>query len=174
MDRIRGVVLSDAFISEDGLYRYWLQRRSSNLGLVVFLMLNPSTADASVNDPTIRTCIDFAQRWGFGELVAVNVFAWRATDPLELRRAQSNGHDIVGPLNDVFTNYWFKAAKQIVCAWGANDLAVEPAKRLLALHPDLDFYCIDKTKTGAPAHPLYQKRDKKLVLYRAKKQQVVA
>lgn len=161
--------LSDAFISGDGLYRYWLQRRWCAGKRAVFLMLNPSVADAKVDDPTIRACIDFAKRWGFfGELVVTNIFAWRATDPNELRRAQSLGHDIAGPLNDTFTNYWFTQANLIICAWGANDLAIEPAKQLLAFYPHRDFYCIDKTKTGAPAHPLYQKRDKKPVLYRAK------
>ena len=77
--------LHGAVVSDDGLYRYILTRTwDRSLPALVFCMLNPSTADATVDDPTIRKCIGFAQRLGYGGIIVVNLFAYRATKPREL------------------------------------------------------------------------------------------
>ena len=107
-----------ALISGDGLYRYWLQRDiGPEYGNALFVMLNPSAADADEDDPTNRRCIEFAKRWGYGSLEVVNLFAWRATDSHQLRE-QSVYHDVIGPENDAAIKHRAYSAGMIVCAWG--------------------------------------------------------
>ena len=78
-----------AFISPCERYRHALGRHWDNdKGFVLFIMLNPSTADAQQDDPTIRRCMDFAKRWGFGGIEACNLFDWRATDPKAVPRSK--------------------------------------------------------------------------------------
>lgn len=85
-----------AVISEDGLYRYRLDRRWGYGPRVAWIMLNPSTADSEAEDATSRRVQAFSRRWGFSALTVVNLYAWRATDPTDLWTAQ----DPVGPEND--------------------------------------------------------------------------
>jgi hypothetical protein len=112
-------------------WRYTLIRQwADGEDLVAFLMFNPSTADETQDDPTIRKCIRFAMRWGYGRLVILNLFAIRGTDP----RKVANVNDPVGPLN----NYWIlksvEPAREIICAWGCGqhmkraDLAARPVR----------------------------------------------
>jgi hypothetical protein len=117
-------------------------------------MLNPSTADAAVDDPTIRRCMRFAHRWGgFGSLEVVNLFALRSTDPKGLREVD----DPEGPGNDAAILEASKLAGRIVLAWGAGgeykgrgrDVA-----RALSLARD-DLVCLGRTQRGHPLHPLY-------------------
>jgi hypothetical protein len=125
-------------------------------------MLNPSTADAAIDDPTIRRCIGFAKREGCGGLVVVNWFAWRATDPKELYKTTAP----IGPEN----RWHIKQAAELcrgplIAAWGANHLV----KPLLMEIPELtggrQLMCLGKTKDGAPRHPLYLPTDAPLVPY---------
>src|SRR5690348_16099160 len=108
----------DAVISDCGRYRYSLSRWGwdERSGRCVFIMLNPSTADASVDDPTIRRCINFAQGWGYGMLEVVNLFAWRATFPKELALAP----DPVGPHNGEYLTRAITIGDITVCAWGRH------------------------------------------------------
>ena len=95
----------EAFISEDSRYRYALWRHMlipQNARRLVFCLLNPSTADALKDDPTNRTLMGFARRWGFGELAVVNLYAWRATQPTALFAAERHGANIIGPENDAW------------------------------------------------------------------------
>jgi len=111
----------------EGNYRYWLSRAWGDAvtlsgkelprPYVLWVMLNPSTADASKDDPTIRKCIGFTTRMGFERLVVVNLFAWRATEPRELTQHV----DIIGPRNNEFIKSYAADAAVIVCAWGAFD-----------------------------------------------------
>jgi hypothetical protein len=105
-----------ADLSPCGTYRYLLGRRiggGDRVGL--WVMLNPSTADANEDDATIRRCIGFARREGCGLLEVVNLFAYRATDPAALRLAD----DPVGPANDHFISKAVERAALVVVAWGA-------------------------------------------------------
>jgi hypothetical protein len=106
-----------AVISECEKYRYALWRvwRKDKLK-VMFVMLNPSTADSNKDDPTIRRCIDFAKSWGYGGIVIGNLFGLRATDPKELL----NTDDPKGLHNDYWLRMLPELADQIICAWG-ND-----------------------------------------------------
>lgn len=148
----------DAFISDDGKYRYSLFREwNGDLPLVVFVMLNPSTADAEKDDPTIRRCIRFAKDWGYGSLRVVNLFAYRATDPRELLRTD----DPVGRDNSVIVQVWTRSFDTIA-AWGGNPIArhMDPAIRR-ALENARQLDCLGLTKTGnQPRHPLYVRADK--------------
>jgi hypothetical protein len=148
-------------------YRYDLRRTWGGPGspLVNFVMLNPSTADASEDDPTVRRCIGFARGWDFGGLAITNLFAWRATDPKGLKAAP----DPVGPANDGFIAEWAGKAALVVCAWGAmsplSSWAVEPppwdgvtrARRVLEILRGLGVKpkALGLTAAGHPAHPLY-------------------
>ena len=112
-------------------YRYRLERHwSGGEGLCAFIMLNPSTADARSDDPTIRRCIGFARRWGYGGLLVANLFARRATDPQELFAAR----DPVGGLanRDALLRVIDEAAL-ILCAWGAFSAATRRGNAAIAL-----------------------------------------
>jgi hypothetical protein len=142
-------------------WRYTLHRRWRDGSSVAFLMFNPSTADETQDDPTIRKCVGFAQGWGYGRLVILNLFAIRGTDPRTVERVQ----DPVGPLN----NYWILKAladdgcRELICAWGCGehmkraDLARRPAALLAELQRSmtyLDVNCLGVRQDGQPRHPL--------------------
>lgn len=148
--------MNDARFSLCNQYRYWLHRDidpwAINPTRIVWLMLNPSTADCTVNDPTIKQCLAFSAKWRYQCLDVVNVFAWRATDPRELRHTV----DPVGPDNDREIAGAVADATLVMCAWGAHKI---PATRLETLRGILAgkmLGCLGTTKTGMPWHPLYR------------------
>ena len=145
-----------AYISSDGLYRYSLMRDISPLvgcGTCTFVMLNPSTADAAQDDPTIRRCMGFARTWGFGRLKVVNLYAYRATKPSDLWLAD----DPIGPENDHVLSIAFGGSDLLIAAWGAHAKRDRVAEILSwPVRPRL---CLGLTKSGAPRHPLYLRRD---------------
>ncbi len=148
-----------AHISPCGRYRYSLSRSwglpdmATSAGEApLFVMLNPSTADAMKDDTTIRKCIGFATAWGFRCLTVVNVFALRATDPAELYQAD----DPVGPDNDDAILSAVQSHELIVAAWGTEAIRrdrrrVERVRNILGPR----VRCLGKTKAGHPRHPLY-------------------
>jgi hypothetical protein len=144
---------SDAVLSTDGVYRYLLTRQWAVGRRVLWVMLNPSTADARVNDPTITRCIDFSKQWGFARLDVVNLFAFRATDPKELAFAK----DPVGSTNDWYIEEASAKADLTVVAWGAHAMAEDRAVAVLELLKDPHH--LGTTKSGAPRHPLYLRKD---------------
>ena len=147
----------DASLSPCGKYRYLLRRSwNHKLPRALYVMLNPSTADAEVDDATIRSCFRLAKPWGYGSFEVVNLFAWRATDPAELEKAAD---PIGNPRNaDTFQSALTRCDLAI-CAWGAHPMAVERGP--LAVSTIRGFkpmaYCLGTTKGGAPKHPLYIK-----------------
>jgi hypothetical protein len=147
--------MSGATISLCGLYRYTLTRDTGGgSGIVNFIMLNPSTADASVDDPTIRRCIGFARAWGYRTLVVTNLFALRATDPAALKTAV----EAVGPENDGHLLEQARVADLVVCAWGATGKLYGRGDRvtlILAVEARKTLHCLRKTAAGHPGHPLY-------------------
>jgi len=156
-----------ATMSPCGKYRYELTRFwDGRKPAVAFVMLNPSTADAAIDDPTIRRCIGFAQAWGYGELRVYNLFAYRATDPAELLTVSDPG----GPECQRFIEK-ARACEKIVCAWGAA--AKVPGYQhhalivtdLLMGEDSRDLYCLGYTKDGSPRHPLYVASDMVPVLF---------
>lgn len=143
-----------AEISPCGRYRYALGRRWGDGGTVAFVMLNPSTADATTDDPTIRRCMGFAKAWGHGGLVVANLYGYRATKPADLWKSA----DPIGPDNDQHLVRVASDCDQIVAAWGAN-ARPDRIAGVLAL-PGMDrLHVLALTKDGQPRHPLYLRGD---------------
>lgn len=153
-------MITDAYISDDGVYRYNLVRDwagdPDSRGML-FVMLNPSTADAVEDDPTIRRCINFAKREGCGYLEVVNLFAFRATEPANMKAAD----DPIGPENDIVIRQALDDADVVVCGWGAHGSFNGRDKEVVALIRDSghDALALGVTKAGQPRHPLYLKND---------------
>ena len=149
---------SSAGFSDDYIHRYWLRRRvGENHDRVLFVMLNPSTADLNADDPTIRRCKEFARSWGYGTLSVANIFAIRATDP---RQLYSSAHEVVGgPDNDRIIQQEAAFAKLVICAWGNHgslDGRGALVKRLLDKY---EPHVLGLTQRGHPRHPLYMRAD---------------
>lgn len=155
--------MSDLFESKGATFspcrtwRYELRRTWGSAPALVMLMLNPSTADETKNDPTVERCERRARGGGFGGLIVLNIFAFRATDPADMKAAA----DPIGPENDDYLTAHFIRANAIggtVCAaWGVHGSHLNRAARVLemARHLDVDLMCLKQTKEGHPGHPLY-------------------
>lgn len=151
---------SSAVLSDCGTYRYALARtwRVGAGRQVCWVMLNPSTADAEQDDPTIRRCIGFSKAWGFGSLIVVNLFALRSTDPKAL-----HAHvDPVGPDNDAHIAVAAATSDRIVCAWGAGGVLANRGLRVLDVLAPLQPAHLGLTKGNQPRHPLYARADARL------------
>lgn len=153
-------------------YRYLLDREADMLGsqVGVFVMLNPSTADETTNDPTIRRCLSFAMQFGWLRFRVVNLFAMRATKPRDLLSAHRRGVDIVGPMNDSALGHALRSGARIVAAWGASggDLARERASGVAQMVPNAEWWCLGTTDAGDPRHPLYVRAGTQLVRWEPK------
>ena len=149
-------IRKSAEISDCGLYRYELARSWGDRGpdgRVVFVMLNPSTADAANDDPTIRRCIGFAKSWGYDSIAIVNLFAFRSAYPADLWKAGRP----VGPENDAYIRKNIIDSRLVVCAWGSHAKARPRAGVVLRILAGcgLEPHAIRQTKDGSPGHPLY-------------------
>lgn len=153
----------NAVISDDGRYRYQLQREldPNDKKICLFVMLNPSTADGMTDDPTLRRCKTFATAWGYGRLEVVNLFSLRATNPKDLYAALPA--DVYGP------DHWphfltaVDRAHLVICGWGAEKAAEAPGPTMVRF---LTNYrggagpmCLGTTRNGSPRHPLYVSGD---------------
>ena len=147
-------------ISECKKYRYYLERDDMSNPLV-FIMLNPSTADADNDDPTIRRCRRFAKDNGYTGLVVVNLYGYRATNPKELKSVA----DPIGAMND--KNVLAACVnRDVCCAWG-NNANKDRALNILNLVEGKakNIFALDVAKTGMPKHPLYLPASSKLTPY---------
>lgn len=144
---------SGATFSPDRLHRYTLWRRWADGPTVMFVGLNPSTADETLDDPTIRRCIGFAKKWGYGCYVMTNIFAYRATDPKDMKAFA----DPVGPENDKALLTEASKAKLVIAAWGIHGVFMDRGKQVASFLPNLQ--CLGVTKEGYPKHPLYLRGD---------------
>jgi hypothetical protein len=145
-------MIRTATISDCQRFRYRLGRSWDAGETLLFVMLNPSTADAHEDDATIRRCIRFAQQEGFAALEVVNLFAFRATDPKELRRA---GYP-VGPENDRHITDAARAAAKVCLAWGANVAGLERPQVVIPLlrAAGAPLHVLRMTRSAYPQHPL--------------------
>jgi hypothetical protein len=164
LKKLRSLSLGGAEMSEDGRYRYLLWRRwDRSLPVMVWVMLNPSTADADTDDATIRRCIGFAKRWGYGGIDVINLFAFRTTYPKELLES---GDAVGRPRNiDVFYGAIDQKPPLIVAAWGNSlppnhDLHTDAVRSVLRSN---GAKCLGHTKSGEPRHPVRLAYDTELV-----------
>lgn len=143
------MIESSAIFSPCRTYRYQLWRRWGPGQPVVFIGLNPSTADESQDDPTIRRCIGYAQAWGYPALLMLNLFAFRATNPKDMMIAK----DPVGPEND---RHLLKEClgRMTIAAWGKDGSHLGRSASI-AIH---GLHCLKLNHDGSPAHPLYLKK----------------
>lgn len=128
----------------------------------VFVMLNPSTADDSIDDPTIRRCVGFARSWNFERLTVVNLYAYRATKPADLFAFEKAGGDVIGDNNLEIIRDVAQRSGLIVCAWGANADAYHAEEVRGWMHGKPHF-ALGFTKEGHPRHPLYAPSNSALV-----------
>lgn len=155
-----------AVFSECRRYRYRLERDLADGGIfdrclpgkiVCFIMLNPSTADEQLNDPTVRRCIGYAMDWGAARLIVGNAFAIRGTDPAIISATE----DPVGPDNDAHLLRMAREAINsggiIVVAWGNHGLHRCRSKAIVGLMTShkTPLFALDWTSSGMPCHPLY-------------------
>lgn len=154
---------ASAVFSGDRRYRYKLTRTWGTGTLATWIMLNPSTADALADDPTIHRCTAFTKAWGLAGLTVVNLFALRATDPAELLADP----DPVGEHNDRFIREAVHPWSVVVAAWGAHKIAAARKRTVLvAIGARVDSVgCLGTTKDGSPRHPLYVPASQKLARF---------
>lgn len=148
------MVRRGATFDTTGAYRYQLWREWEQAQpRACFVMLNPSTADATQDDPTIRRCMSFARRWGYGSIEVVNLFAFRATRPADLFQAT----EPVGPQNDEAIRGAVDRAALVLAAWGIHGCHLTRHDEVI---PWLgEAFCLGCTTSGQPRHPLYVRGD---------------
>lgn len=129
---------------------------------VQFIGLNPSTADDTQDDPTMRRCIDFAKRWGYGAFCMTNLFAFRATDPRDMKAHATP----IGDENDRWIAEIASGAHIVIAAWGNDGVHLDRAARVMKALPLL--HCLKVTNTGQPSHPLYLPSSLKPIIYHSK------
>lgn len=173
-----------AVFSSCGVYRYWLTRDLRERDLfattretrtVTFCMLNPSTATAEKDDPTIRRCKGYAFDWGYNHLIIVNMYAYRATDPMAMWRAHQADVDIIGLDNDreIIRAVQLAGDAPVVCAWGTGP----KDKKLISFHRQRQSHVLKlvgsrahylelNISDGSPKHPLYLAKELQPMKYR--------
>lgn len=143
---------SEAVYSECGAYRYSLWRRWGPGPTQLYIMLNPSTASEQRNDPTVGRCETRARAAGMGGFAVVNLFAWRATRPQDLKSATAP----VGPDNDRTITEAVAKADQVICAWGVYGAHMNRGPDVAqSLQEQAKIFHLGLTKGGHPRHPLY-------------------
>jgi hypothetical protein len=167
-ENMRGGWTGEAVFSKCGRFRYSLLRRwndAKGARLINFIMLNPSTADATKNDPTVERCCKRAQALGYDRLIVTNVFALRSTDPAALYAAA----DAVGPSNDATIREVAEKADVVVCAWGNHGVHLgrgDAVNKLLISKAKKKIYRLGAlTQENQPRHPLYVSYLERLVAH---------
>jgi len=143
-----------AVLSLDRKYRYTLTRVwDVGKPQLAYIGLNPSTADEATLDPTLRRCLDFANSWGYGSFTMLNLFAFRATNPLDMKAA----YDPVGPDNDAYILTVATGVQTVVACWGAHGgwLGRDTEVRKMLKDMDIKLHYLKLTKDGRPNHPLF-------------------
>lgn len=154
-------MIKTATISDCKKYRYTLTRQWEEGAKVLFIMLNPSTADHKEDDPTIRRCIRYAKEWGFGGLYVGNVWGFRATKPTDVLCLAAT--DAAGPENISHLKYMIERCSKIIVAWGNHGM--KGSHDLSKLLEGKEVWCLGVNKNKSPKHPLYCPADKELELW---------
>lgn len=162
-----GVEESGAEFSADRLHRLKLWRQWDTMKpAALFVMLNPSLADETTLDPTVRKCIGFATRWGYGKLWVGNLYTWISPYPEQIVQREAAA---IAPGADQALLEMVEAVDLVIAAWGAQPWLTQRAhdvSRLLVSAKPL--WCLGKTKDGWPRHPLYRSYEAALEPYAGK------
>ena len=143
----RGATFSKCKIYRYRLWRIWDAKKPT----VLFIMLNPSTAGSTMDDPTIKRCIGFAKSWGYGGLYVGNLFAYRSTQPKGLLKL----NDAEGKQNQTHLLEMSKLCKIGVCAWGNQSIINKIIPNYQLKNLSIPLFYIELSKGGTPKHPLY-------------------
>ena len=151
----KGAQFSDCRTYRYALWRTW----EPGNGHVMFIGLNPSTADETEDDPTIRRCIGFAKDLGYGGLDVLNLFAFRATNPKELMKAENP----IGDKNNHFLQMYFDPTGFNIACWGTRGAYKDRGRKVIDMLGEDGLHCFGLTKNGQPKHPLYLSKKTELV-----------
>lgn len=179
-----GLKRGETVFSQDRKFRYTLWRSWNThllMGLgdgpktnqkpardfVQFIGLNPSTADETLDDPTIRRCINFSKEWGYGSMCMTNLFAFRATDPKDMKRCRGEASP-VGSANNAWLIQVSMEASLIICCWGRDGTHMNRQAEVLGILPLEKVKCFGGNGDGTPKHPLYLPGNQALIEWRAK------
>ncbi|MAM05239.1 MAG: hypothetical protein CMD06_04690 [Flavobacteriales bacterium] len=147
-----------ALFSKDQKYRYLLERTWNNSKKkLLFIMLNPSSADSKKDDPTIRRLISFSKKWGYGGFKVCNLYSYVTSSPSTLYSSSN----ILGYKNKSYIKKQIKNSDCIVYAWGNTEAEPHWLKKIVKTS-----YCIGINKNGTPKHPLYINSNAKLLNYK--------
>jgi hypothetical protein len=150
--------MSSCVFSSNRLYRYVLRHQCDDTKpiaspkRIAWIGLNPSTADELSLDRTLAAICRYSRRWGFSEVVMLNLFAFRATDPRDLKRAE----DPIGPDNDHHLLTEVRKVQRVIACWGGHGRFLGRDRDVSDLL-GVSFGCLLKNRTGTPHHPLYLK-----------------
>lgn len=158
---VTNVESGDAYFSDDRKYRYALSRSWGPGPMLMFIGLNPSTADETKLDPTLRRIVDFAKREGCGGFWMANLFAFRATKPRDMMTEA----DPVGPDNDSWLKDIANWCSLVICGWGAHGSHRGRDIEVRKLLQGLELHCLRLTKQGQPNHPLYLPKNAPLIVF---------
>jgi len=167
--------LKTAHISDDGLYRYTLSRVwDRSKPMILWIMLNPSTADGKQDDRTIRKIGKFSDDFGFGGMWVGNLFAYRSKDPAHLINFMKNHEGsnkeklehIVGPDNDKHIKFMVSKSKKVILGWGTNALEISSERVNVVINMFDKAYALTMNSDNSPGHPLYTSGATKLFQYK--------
>ena len=156
---------NECIFSQDRNHRYTLIHRWDELlnpdHGIAWICLNPSTADENQLDPTLRRIRDFSATWGYSFFVMLNLFAWRATQPADMKRTT----DPIGPDNDRLIAHWSGRVDRVMLGWGEHGAHLGRDQQVLAYLDRRKTYCLERNASGQPKHPLYVSKKNKPRLF---------
>jgi hypothetical protein len=156
---------NECIFSADRNHRYtlihrWDEMLNPDHG-IAWICLNPSTADEHQLDPTLRRIRDFSATWGYSFFIMLNLFAWRATLPADMKRVA----DPIGPDNDRWIAHWGARVDRVMLGWGEHGAHLGRDQQVLAYLDRGKTYCLERNASGQPKHPLYVSKKNKPVLF---------
>jgi len=156
---------NECVFSTDRNHRYTLIHRWDELlnpdHGIAWICLNPSTADEHQLDPTLRLIRDFSATWGYSFFIMLNLFAWRATQPADMKAAT----DPIGPDNDKWIAHWSKKVDRVMLGWGEHGAHLGRDQQVLAYLDRSKTFCLERNASGQPKHPLYVSKKNKPLLF---------